>query len=203
MFFDGRKSECVFSFKVVNSDYDITLINLKTGMCFVCSRIQAYITPNIPNPKATLAQIHREKEVIQASLLVISQKNHGSNGYSKCIKPLLLQHPPVSFSPEIFSDKNITRVVYAEEKQLAPESDEGQKDSTGSCESETQLSRCSWPASQREEQDEDDRRIEAEMSHLKIRLLDRLEEEEVGLATLQRDCRDETYVTMSSLYKTQ
>ncbi|XP_072518455.1 interleukin-7 receptor subunit alpha isoform X2 [Salminus brasiliensis] len=131
--------------------------------------IQAYISPNIPNPKATLAHIHREKE-----------------------------RPPVSFSPEIFNDININRVDYAEEKQLAPELEE---DAGWSC---------SRPASPLEKQDGDDSstRLEEEMSHLKIKLLDEPKEgeNEVGcqsLASVQRDCRDETYVTMSSLYKTQ
>ncbi|KAL7853857.1 hypothetical protein AOLI_G00207010 [Acnodon oligacanthus] len=141
--------------------------------------IQAYISPNIPNPKATLAQIHREKE-----------------------------HPPVSFSPEIFNDVSINRVDYAEEKQLAPEGDEDQEDATGTCWSEAEGLRCSQPLSLCDKQNGDERRLEEEMSHLKIKLLDQPEEGEnenvcQSLATLQRDCKDESYVTMSSLYKTQ
>ncbi|XP_036444577.1 interleukin-7 receptor subunit alpha isoform X2 [Colossoma macropomum] len=140
--------------------------------------IQAYISPNIPNPKATLAQIHREKE-----------------------------RPPVSFSPEIFNDVSINRVDYAEEKQLAPEVDEDQEDTTGTCWSEAEGSRCSRSPSLCDKQDGDERKLE-EMSHLKIKLLDQPKEGEneggcQSLATLQRDCKDETYVTMSSLYKTQ
>uniref|UniRef100_A0A8B9JQB0 Uncharacterized protein n=1 Tax=Astyanax mexicanus TaxID=7994 RepID=A0A8B9JQB0_ASTMX len=133
-------------------------------------KIKAYISPNIPNPKATLAHIHREKE-----------------------------RPPVSFSPEIFNDISINRVDYAEEKQLDPDlEEEAQDDTAGSCQSEE------------EEGDEEDSstRVEEEMSHLKIKLLDQPEQEDnqvgrTSVAGVRRDCRDESYVTMSSLYRTE
>ncbi|KAI4886842.1 hypothetical protein NFI96_018409 [Prochilodus magdalenae] len=192
-YFDGSWTEWSqvksFSTGLVADDRQVTVIILCTSfgllICIVLAvlrwkkEIQAYISPNIPNPKATLAQIHREKE-----------------------------YPPVSFSPEIFNDVSINRIDYAEEKQLTSEFDEGHEDTTGSCQSEAVGSKCSQSELLGETQDGEDSRLEEEMSHLKIKLLDQPEEgqnegDSRNTVTLQRDCKDETYVTMSSLYKTQ
>ncbi|XP_076836405.1 interleukin-7 receptor subunit alpha [Brachyhypopomus gauderio] len=144
--------------------------------------IKAFISPNVPHPKDTLAQIHRLKE-----------------------------HPPVSFSPEMFSDVNINRVDYTEEMHLTPVLSEGHTAIIGRCTSGVMNLKCSRPASLTETQDRDDLSLEAKMSHLKLKLLDQTvsaeeEDNNVGcqsLAALHRDYKDETYVTMSSLYKTQ
>ncbi|XP_026859183.2 interleukin-7 receptor subunit alpha isoform X2 [Electrophorus electricus] len=147
-----------------------------------CKEIKALISPNIPHPKATLAQIHRLKE-----------------------------HPPVSFSPEMFNDVNINHVDYTEEMHLTPELNESHTAIIGCCTSGVVGLKSSQPASLSETQDGDDQRLEVEMSHLKIKLLDQSVSSDEGenhvgcqsLAALQRDYKDETYVTMSSLYKTQ
>ncbi|XP_066501879.1 interleukin-7 receptor subunit alpha isoform X2 [Hoplias malabaricus] len=170
---EGSKEESLVT-------YIIFCTCLALVVCFLTlvlrwkKEIKAYISPSIPNPKEALAQIHREKE-----------------------------HPPVSFSPEMFNDVSINRVDFAEQK-LIPELDEGQEDSTGSCQTE---SVGSLPASVFDKQNGNDRQLEEEISHLKIRLLDQPEDgknENAShrLATLQSH-KDETYVTMSSLYKTQ
>ncbi|XP_051533720.1 interleukin-7 receptor subunit alpha isoform X2 [Myxocyprinus asiaticus] len=56
------------------------------------TQIKGYITPNIPHPKSTLAQMHKAKEGL-----------------------------PFTFSPEIFGDVFIHRVDYVDEKPSAAE----------------------------------------------------------------------------------
>ncbi|KAF7697054.1 interleukin-7 receptor subunit alpha [Silurus meridionalis] len=141
--------------------------------------IQACLFPDIPDPKATLAQIHRQKE-----------------------------HLPMSFSPEIFKDINIYPVMYTEEKQFPPEYDDDQYNATESCNGTLKSSR---RTSVCEQQDEDNQSLDSVTFQMKIKLLEEHEPAEVAqdnagcqsVAALQRHSKDETYVTMSSLYKTQ
>ncbi|KAM9451207.1 interleukin-7 receptor subunit alpha [Clarias gariepinus] len=144
--------------------------------------IQAYIFPDVPNPKATLAQIHRQKE-----------------------------HLPVSFSPEIFKDINIYPVVYNEEKQFTTGFGEDKGDTTESYNDEVAALKRSCPTLINEKQYKDDQSLDLETSQMTVRLLDesastedvRNDPECQSVAALQRHSKDETYVTMSSLYKTQ
>ncbi|XP_016361689.1 interleukin-7 receptor subunit alpha isoform X1 [Sinocyclocheilus anshuiensis] len=135
------------------------------------THIKDYITPNIPHPKATLAQMHRGL--------------------------------PFTFSPEIFSDVFIHRVDYVDEKPSAPEPQDGldehrysQASSSSTSVSEMDMKADEW--------------LPRDQSHLKIRLLDEpdlLKERENGSSQSttapRRECKDEAYVTMSSLFKTQ
>ncbi|CAM4668254.1 hypothetical protein PO909_008073 [Leuciscus waleckii] len=134
------------------------------------THIKDYITPNIPHPKATLAQMHR--------------------GF------------PITFSPEIFSDIFIHRVDYVDEKPSALEFEDGLEEC---CYSQTSSLNTSLS-----EMDMNDERPPREQSHLKIRLLDesdlskgRENSGHQGETAPQRECKDEAYVTMSSLFKTQ
>ncbi|XP_056587777.1 interleukin-7 receptor subunit alpha [Triplophysa dalaica] len=140
------------------------------------TNIKNCMKPNIPHPKTTLAQIQRGRE-----------------GF------------PFIFSPEIFRDTFIHRVDYVDEKPTAEEFQEGlderrysrvsSKDSlsTSVCEMDTNVAEL----------------LPREQSHLKIGLSsesDFPEERKCvseGVTTLQRECKDEAYVTMSSLFKTQ
>ncbi|XP_016332756.1 interleukin-7 receptor subunit alpha-like [Sinocyclocheilus anshuiensis] len=134
------------------------------------AHIKDYITPNIPHPKATLAQMQRGL--------------------------------PFTFSPEIFSDVFIHRVDYVDEKpstELQDGLDECRYSQASS--SRTSVSEMDMKA---------DGCLPREQSHLKIRLLDEsdlLKESEHGssqsVTAAQRECKDEAYVTMSSLFKTQ
>uniref|UniRef100_A0A8C1KFN9 Interleukin 7 receptor n=2 Tax=Cyprinus carpio TaxID=7962 RepID=A0A8C1KFN9_CYPCA len=135
------------------------------------ANIKDYITPNIPHPKATLAQMQRGL--------------------------------PFTFSPEIFSDVFIHRVDYVDEKPSSPELQDGLDEC---CYSQASSSRTSVS----EMDMKADECLPREQSHLKIRLLDEsdlLKESEHGtsqsVTAAQRECKDEAYVTMSSLFKTQ
>ncbi|XP_043077421.1 interleukin-7 receptor subunit alpha [Puntigrus tetrazona] len=135
------------------------------------AHIKDYITPNIPHPKATLAQMQRGL--------------------------------PFTFSPEIFSDVFIHRVDYVDEKASSPELQDGldeRRYSQGSS-SRTSVSEMDVKA---------DESLPREQCHLKIRLLDESdlskEKDNGGSQSVkvpQRECKDEAYVTMSSLFKTQ
>ncbi|KAF4098580.1 interleukin-7 receptor subunit alpha [Onychostoma macrolepis] len=135
------------------------------------AHIKDYITPNIPHPKATLAQMHRGL--------------------------------PFTFSPEIFSDVFIHRVDYVDEKPSSPELQDGldERRYSQASSSRTSVSEMDMKA---------DECLPREQSHLKIRLLDEsdlLKESEHGssqsVMAPRRECKDEAYVTMSSLFKTQ
>uniref|UniRef100_A0A673FW91 Interleukin-7 receptor subunit alpha-like n=1 Tax=Sinocyclocheilus rhinocerous TaxID=307959 RepID=A0A673FW91_9TELE len=135
------------------------------------AHIKDYITPNIPHPKATLAQMQRGL--------------------------------PFTFSPEIFSDVFIHRVDYVDEKPSSTELQDGLDECRYSqaSSSRTSVSEMDMKA---------DGCLPREQSHLKIRLLDEsdlLKESEHGssqsVTAAQRECKDEAYVTMSSLFKTQ
>lgn len=137
------------------------------------THIKDYITPNIPHPKATLAQMHRAREGL-----------------------------PFTFSPEIFSDVFIHRVDYVDEKPSALEFEDGLDEC---CYSQTSSLNTSLS-----EMDMNDEQLPREKSHLKIRLLDesdlskgRENSGHQGETAPQRECKDEAYVTMSSLFKTQ
>ncbi|XP_056118969.1 interleukin-7 receptor subunit alpha [Rhinichthys klamathensis goyatoka] len=137
------------------------------------THIKDYITPNIPHPKATLAQMHRAREGL-----------------------------PFTFSPEIFSDVFIHCVDYVDEKPSALEFEDGLDEC---CYSQTSSLNTSLS-----EMDMNDERLPRKQSHLKIRLLDESDlskgrENSVhqGETAPQRECKDEAYVTMSSLFKTQ
>ncbi|XP_052392180.1 interleukin-7 receptor subunit alpha [Carassius gibelio] len=135
------------------------------------THIKDYITPNIPHPKSTLAQMQRGL--------------------------------PFTFSPEIFSDVFIHRVDYVDEKPSAPELQDGldehpysQASSSSTSVSEMDMKADVW--------------VPREQSHLKIRLLDEAdlvkERENVSSQSTMapcRECKDEAYVTMSSLFKMQ
>lgn len=135
------------------------------------TQIKNYITPNIPHPKETLAQMQRAKEGL-----------------------------PFTFSPEIFSDTFIHRVDYVDEKPSASELQDGLNEL-----------RYSYSSASVSEMDMNaDERLPREQSHLKIRLLDESDlakemENTVsqGLKCPQLECKDEAYVTMSSLFKTK
>ncbi|XP_051960197.1 interleukin-7 receptor subunit alpha [Xyrauchen texanus] len=136
------------------------------------TQIKGYITPNIPHPKATLAQMHRAKEGL-----------------------------PFTFSPEIFGDVFIHRVDYIDEKPSAAEDEHHYSQAS---------SANSLPTSECEMNTKEDEWLPKEQSHLKIRLLDESDfskERESGcsraLTAPQQQCKDEAYVTMSSLFKTQ
>ncbi|TSQ12724.1 Interleukin-7 receptor subunit alpha [Bagarius yarrelli] len=137
--------------------------------------IKSCIFPDVPGPKATLAQIQRQK------------------------------HLPVSFSPEMFNDINIYPVVYNEEKQFTADFGDDQNDTTDSCNEKDVDLKCPCSNSMCEKQDNDNQSLDLETSHLK--LLDECESvdnpECQSVTALQRESKDETYVTMSSLYKTQ
>ncbi|RXN27018.1 interleukin-7 receptor subunit alpha-like isoform X2 [Labeo rohita] len=190
-YFDGNWSEWSsnVSFTIKSSSFTTTEKNFdlpKVGyiMTFVVlmliiafatlrwrTQIKDYITPNIPHPKATLAQMHRGL--------------------------------PFTFSPEIFSDVFIHRVDYVDEKPCAPEP---QDDLDEHCYSQASSSR----ASVSEMDMKADECLPKEQSHLKIRLLDNSDlskDSENGssqsITSPQRECKDEAYVTMSSLFKTQ
>ncbi|XP_051536337.1 interleukin-7 receptor subunit alpha-like [Myxocyprinus asiaticus] len=136
------------------------------------TEIKGYITPNIPHPKATLAQMHSAREGL-----------------------------PFAFSPEIFGDVFIHCVDYADEKPSTAEDEHRYSQ---------EISASSRPASVCEINTKADEWLPRELSHLKIRLLDELDfskEIESGgsqaVMAPQRECKDEAYVTMSSLFKTQ
>lgn len=119
----------------------------------------------------------------------------------------MLQHLPVSFSPEIFKDFNIYPVVYSEEKQFTPEFGDDQGDATESCDEDVALE-SSRTTSVCEKQGDDDQSLDSETSQ---KLLDEHASAKdihnnlscQNVAALQRHSKDETYVTMSGLYKTQ
>ncbi|XP_053504208.1 interleukin-7 receptor subunit alpha isoform X1 [Ictalurus furcatus] len=144
--------------------------------------IQTCLFPDVPDPKATLAQIHRQKE-----------------------------HLPVSFSPEMFKDINIYPVVYTDEKQFTPEFGDDQGDTTESCDDGVAALIGSCPTSMCEKQNEDGQSLESETSQIETKLLDESASDEdvrdnpgcQSVVALQRHSKDETYVTMSSLFKTQ
>ncbi|TRY99615.1 hypothetical protein DNTS_004814 [Danionella cerebrum] len=127
-------------------------------------QIKDYITPSIPHPKATLAQMERAKGGL-----------------------------PFAFSPEIFRDVFIHRVDYVKEKPQDPQLQASLDElpySWSVCEMDTNL----------------DVQFPKEQSHLKIRLLNESElskETETSGQTPRQECKDEAYVTMSSLFKTQ
>ncbi|XP_026051978.1 interleukin-7 receptor subunit alpha-like [Carassius auratus] len=135
------------------------------------AHIKEYITPNIPHPKATLAQMQRGL--------------------------------PFTFSPELFSDVFIHRVDYVDEKPSSPELQDGLDECCCSqaSSSRTSLSEMDMKA---------DECLPREQSHLKIRLLDESDSLKVSehgssqsATATQRECKDEAYVTMSSLFKMQ
>lgn len=107
---------------------------------------------------------------------------------------------PFTFSPEIFSDTFIHRVDYVDEKPSASELQDGLNEL-----------RYSYSSASVSEMDMNaDERLPREQSHLKIRLLDESDlakemENTVsqGLKCPQLECKDEAYVTMSSLFKTK
>lgn len=117
----------------------------------------------------------------------------------------------MSFSPEIFKDLNIYRVIYTEEKQFTPEFGDDQGDTTESGDDEVMALKCSRSTSVCEKQGKDDQSLDLETSQMKIKLLDGCASAEdvnnnpgcQSVAALQTHSKDETYVTMSSLYKTQ
>lgn len=123
----------------------------------------------------------------------------------------MLQHLPVSFSPEIFKDPNIYPVIYAEEKQFTPEFDDDQGDITEPGDDKVMALKCSRSTSVCEKQDDDDQSLDSEISQMKMKLLDGCASAEdvnddpgcQSVVALQTHSKDETYVTMSSLYKTQ
>lgn len=146
------------------------------------TEIQTCLFPDVPDPKTTLAQIHRQKG-----------------------------HLPVSFSPEMFKDINIYPVVYTEEKQFTPEFGDDQSDTTESCNDGVAALIGSCPTSMCEKQNEDGQNLELETSQIETKLLDESASDEdvrdnpgcQSVVALQRHSKDETYVTMSSLFKTQ
>ncbi|KAK7143498.1 hypothetical protein R3I93_014606 [Phoxinus phoxinus] len=153
--------------------FSVFLVLISLGALLWRTHIKDYITPNIPHPKATLAQMHRAREGL-----------------------------PFTFSPEIFSDVFIHRVDYIDEKPSALEYEDGLDEC---CYSQTSSLNTSLS-----EMDINDEQLPREQSHLKIRLLDEPDlskgSENSGRqveAAPQRECKDEAYVTMSSLFKTQ
>lgn len=158
--------------------YIIIFVSLVFIVGFVAlqwkTHIKGYIKPNIPHPKTTLAQIHRGKE-----------------GF------------PYIFSPEIFGDVFIHRVDY-DEKSSAPDLQESldeRRYSQASSASSRSTLVCELDTTGAE-------LLSREQSHLKIRLLNESDfsnERAKGGSegVLQRECKDEAYVTMSSLFKTQ
>lgn len=163
--FDLSKAGCIITFFVVLV-LIIVLVTLRWR-----THIKDYITPNIPHPKATLAQMHRGL--------------------------------PFTFSPEIFSDVFIHRVDYVDEKPSGPElqDDLDEQRYSQASSSSTSLSEMDMKA---------DEWLPKDQSHLKIRLLDEpdlLKERENGstqsTTAPRRECKDEAYVTMSSLFNTQ
>lgn len=109
---------------------------------------------------------------------------------------------PITFSPEIFSDFFIHRVDYVDEKPSALEFEDGLEEC---CYSQTSSLNTSLS-----DMDINDERPPREQSHLKIRLLDESDLSKgsensghQGETAPQRECKDEAYVTMSSLFKTQ
>ncbi|XP_055037060.2 interleukin-7 receptor subunit alpha isoform X2 [Misgurnus anguillicaudatus] len=158
--------------------YIIIFVSLVFIISFVAlqwkTHIKGYIKPNIPHPKTTLAQIHRGKE-----------------GF------------PYIFSPEIFGDVFIHRVDY-DEKSSAPDLQESldeRRYSQASSASSRSTVVCELDTTGAE-------LLSREQSHLKIRLLNESdfsnERREGGSeGVLQRECKEEAYVTMSSLFKTQ
>lgn len=150
------------------------LLIISLGILLWRTHIKGWITPNIPHPKATLAHMHRAREGL-----------------------------PFTFSPEIFSDVFIHRVDYVYEKPSASEFEDGLDEC---CYSQTSSSNASLSEMDMNA-DEQPRR---EQSHLKIRLLDESNlskgrENSVcqGVMSPQLESKDEAYVTMSSLFKTQ
>ncbi|KAL1252992.1 hypothetical protein QQF64_017685 [Cirrhinus molitorella] len=149
----------------------ILILIISLGTLRWKTQIKDYITPNIPHPKATLAQMHRGL--------------------------------PFTFSPEIFSDVFIHRVDYVDEKPSAPEL---QDDLDEHRYSQASSSR----ASVSEMDMKADECLPREQSHLKIRLLEEsdLSKDNENCSSQsvrapQRERKDEAYVTMSSLFKTQ
>lgn len=108
----------------------------------------------------------------------------------------------------MFKDTNIYPVVYYEEKQILPEFGDDQGETTESC--DFCVFKC-FPTSVWEEQDEDNHSLSSASFQMKMKLLDECVSAEddhdnpdcQSEAALQRHSNDETYVTMSSLYKTQ
>ncbi|KAA0720063.1 hypothetical protein E1301_Tti008310 [Triplophysa tibetana] len=137
------------------------------------THIKNCMKPNIPHPKTTLAQIQRGRE-----------------GF------------PFIFSPEIFRDTFIHRVDYVDEKPTADEFQEGldeRRYSRGTSTDSRSTSVCEMDTNVAE-------LLPREQSHLKIGLSSESEERKCiseGVTALQRECKDEAYVTMSSLFKTQ
>lgn len=122
---------------------------------------------------------------------------------SSCRLFLHFQGLPFTFSPEIFSDVFIHRVDYVDEKPSDPELEDSLDEC---CYSQTSSSN----ASVSEMDMNSEERLPKEQSHLKIRLLDesdlskgRENSSFQGVMAPQRECKDEAYVTMSSLFKTQ
>uniref|UniRef100_A0A8C1JHD6 Interleukin 7 receptor n=1 Tax=Cyprinus carpio TaxID=7962 RepID=A0A8C1JHD6_CYPCA len=110
---------------------------------------------------------------------------------------------PFTFSPEIFSDVFIHRVDYVDEKPSGPElqDDLDEQRYSQASSSSTSLSEMDMKA---------DEWLPRDQSNLKIRLLDEpdlLKERENGstqsTTAPRRECKDEAYVTMSSLFNTQ
>jgi len=106
-----------------------------------------------------------------------------------------------TFSPEIFSDVFIHRVDYVDEKPSALEIEDGLDECCYSLTSSLSTS---------SEMDMNDEPLLREQSHLKIRLLDesdlskgRENSGHQGETAPQRECKDEAYVTMSSLFNTK
>ncbi|XP_051733101.1 interleukin-7 receptor subunit alpha [Ctenopharyngodon idella] len=154
--------------------FSVFLVLISLGALLWRTHIKGCITPNIPHPKATLAQMHRAREGL-----------------------------PFTFSPEIFSDVFIHRVDYIDEKPSDPELEDSLNEC---CYSQTSSSN----ASVSEMDMNAEERLPREQSHLKIRLLDESDLSKgrensgfQGVTAPQRECKDEAYVTMSSLFKTQ
>ncbi|ROL47581.1 Interleukin-7 receptor subunit alpha [Anabarilius grahami] len=154
--------------------FSVFLVLIILGALLWRTHIKGCITPNIPHPKATLAQMHRAREGL-----------------------------PFTFSPEIFSDVFIHRVDYVDEKPSDPELEDSLDEC---CYSQTSSSN----ASVSEMDMNAEERLPKEQSHLKIRLLDESDLSKGrensgfhGVTAPQRECKDEAYVTMSSLFKTQ
>ncbi|XP_067279425.1 interleukin-7 receptor subunit alpha [Pseudorasbora parva] len=150
------------------------LLIISSAVLLWRTHIKGCITPNIPHPKATLAQMHRAREGL-----------------------------PFTFSPEIFSDVFIHRVDYVDEKLSALEREDGLDECcySQSSSSNTSLSEMDMNA---------DEQPSREQSHLKIRLLDESDLSKgrensgcQGVTPPHLECKDEAYVTMSSLFKTQ
>ncbi|XP_067232790.1 interleukin-7 receptor subunit alpha isoform X1 [Chanodichthys erythropterus] len=159
---------------LITTGFSVFLVLIMLGALLWRTHIKGCVTPNIPHPKATLAQMHRAREGL-----------------------------PFTFSPEIFSDVFIHHVDYVDEKPFDPELEDSLDEC---CYSQTSSSN----ASVSEMDMNAEERLPKEQSHLKIRLLDESDLSKgrensgfQGVMASQRECKDEAYVTMSSLFKTQ